>query len=221
MCCKVVIDAREKSRIKPAKAFFENVEVYNLSSADYLFIEDDKTTAFEYKTIFDFISSVIDHRIFRQIYDMGQSYDKSYLIIHGDFNNLKSLIYTYRKKSGVNFTYNQFIGALARLYSMYNVIMITGVFEDVLYLMKKIAEKCFDSKSIGSTNEFKKSDNAALNYLNCIPGIGYKTAESIVNECGINSLIDLIYAIEYRDLIEIDGIGKVTAEKIRKNIIGV
>lgn len=217
---KVIVDGREKNRIKPAKQFFENTEVYNLHCGDYAFIEGDKNILFEYKNIMDFISSIIDKRVFRQCFEMKKNSYKSYLIIHGDFSNVKSLIYTFKKKSGVNFNYNQFIGALARLYSQYNVILVTGDFEDVLYLMKKIAEKCFDSKSMRSTNEFKKTDNPALNYLTCIPGIGYKTAESIVNECGINSLIDLTYAIEYRDLTKIDGIGKVTAEKIRKNIIG-
>lgn len=215
----IVIDGREKERIKPAKAFFKDVEVYNLSSADYLFVKDNRACAFEYKTISDFINSIIDHRIFRQTYDMKQTYDKSYLIIHGDFSNLKSLIYTFHKKSNVNFNYNQFIGALARLYTEYNIIQITGDFEEVLYLMKKIAEKCFDNKHKRPIIEFKKTDNPVLNFLMCIQGINYKTAKLIVDEYNINSLHDLVIIVNTVDLTDIKGIGNKTKDRIRGAII--
>ena len=219
MIDNIIIDGREKERIKPAKQFFENTEVYNLHSGDYAFIEGDKKILFEYKTIMDFISSIIDKRVFRQCYDMSNNAYKSYLIIHGDFNNIKSLIYTFHKKSNVNFNYNQFIGALARLYSEYNVIQITGDFEDVLYLMKKIAEKCLDDKSMRPTIDVKMTDNPALNYLNCIPNIGYKTAKLLVDTYGVDSLVDLIQVIENEDLTEIDGIGEKTKNRIMEAII--
>lgn len=214
----IVIDGREKERIKPAKAFFKDAEVYNLSSADYLFVKDNKTCAFEYKTIFDCINSIIDHRIFRQTYDMEQTYDKSYLVIHGDFTYIKSLIYTFNKRSNVNFNYNQFIGALARLYSEYNVIQITGDFEDVLFLMKKIAEKCFDSKHKRPIIEFKKTDNAVLNFLMCIRGINYKTAKLIVDEYSIKNLNDLFVIVNTEDLTDIKGIGNKTRDLILEAI---
>ena len=214
----IVIDGREKERIKPAKAFFKDAEVYNLSSADYLFVNDNKTCAFEYKTISDCINSIIDHRIFRQIYDMEQTYDKSYLIIHGDFSNIKSLIYTFHKKSNVNFNYNQFIGALARLYSEYNIIQITGDFEEVLFLMKKIAEKCFDNKTKRPIIEFKKTDNPVLNFLMCIQGINYKTAKLIVDEFEVYSLVDLITVVANEDLTSINGIGNKTKNRIMEAI---
>lgn len=214
----IVIDGREKERIKPAKAFFKDAEVYNLSSADYLFVKDNKTCAFEYKTISDFISSIIDHRIFRQTYDMNRTYDNSYLVIHGDFSNIKSLIYTFHKKSNVNFNYNQFIGALARLYSEYNIIQITGDFEEVLFLMKKIAEKCFDNKHKRPIIEFKKTDNAVLNFLMCIRGINYKTAKLIVDEYSIKNLNDLFVIVNTEDLTDIKGIGNKTRDLILEAI---
>lgn len=214
----IVIDGREKERIKPAKAFFKDAEVYNLSSADYLFVKDNKTCAFEYKTISDFISSIIDHRIFRQTYDMIRTYDNSYLVIHGDFSNIKSLIYTFHKKSNVNFNYNQFIGALARLYSEYNVIQITGDFEEVLFLMKKIAEKYFDNKHKRPIIEFKKTDNAVLNFLMCIQGINYKTAKLIVDEYNIKNLNDLFVIVNTEDLTDIKGIGNKTRDLILEAI---
>ena len=216
----IVIDGREKERIKLAKEFFKDAEVYNLSSADYLFVNDNKTCAFEYKTINDCINSIIDNRIFRQIYDMEQTYDNSYLVIHGDFSNIKSLIYTFHKKSNVNFNYNQFIGALARLYSEYNVIQITGDFVDVLYLMKKIAEKCFDSKHKRPIIEFKKTDNSVLNFLMCIRGINYKTAKLIVDEYNIKSLHDLVVIVNAVDFTVIDGIGQKKARLIEEAIKG-
>lgn len=214
----IVIDGREKERIKPAKEFFKDAEVYNLSSADYLFVKDNKACAFEYKTISDCISSIIDRRVFRQAYDMERTYDKSYLVIHGDFSNVKSLIYSFRKKSKVNFNYNQFIGALARLYCEYNVIQTTGDFEEVLYLMKKIAEKCFDSKAKRPIIEFKKTDNPVLNFLMCINGVSYKTAKLIVDEYNIKNLHDLVVISNTVDFSNIKGIGNKTKDKIMEAI---
>lgn len=216
----IVIDGREKERIKPAKEFFKNAEIYNLDSGDYAFIKENKRVLFEYKTVFDFISSIIDGRVFRQCYQMNKNSFKSYLIIHGDFSNIESLIYTFRKKSKVNFTYNQFIGALARLYCEYNVIQTTGNFESVLYLMSKISEKCFDDKVMRLNTGVKKTDNPALNYLTNIQGVGFKTAELIVKEFNIKSLIELIDVVNNVDLTSIKGVGDVTAKNIKKNIIG-
>lgn len=88
----IVIDAREKDSIKPSKDFFKNAEIYNLDSGDYAFIKGNKQILFEYKTILDFISSIIDGRVFRQCYQMNKNSYKSYLIIHGDFANIKSLL---------------------------------------------------------------------------------------------------------------------------------
>lgn len=210
----IVIDGREKRRIKPAKNFFKGAEVYNLQYGDYAFIKGDKRILFEYKTINDFISSIIDKRVFRQCYNMEQNSYKSYLIIHGDFTNIKSLIYTFQKKSNVNFNYNQFTGALARLYSEYNVIQTTGDFEDVLYLMKKIAEKCFDNKNNRPVIGFKKTDNAVLNFLTCISGINYKTAKLIVDEFNIKNLHEFVVIVNTVDLTEIKGIGQKKAELI-------
>lgn len=214
----IVIDGREQKRIKPAKKFFKNAEIYNLHSGDYAFIKGDKKILFEYKNIMDFITSIIDKRVFRQCYQMSRNSYKSYLIIHGDFSNLKSLIYTFHKKSNVNFTYNQFIGALARLYSEYNIIQITGDFEKVLFLMKKIAEKCFDTKNNRPVIEFKKTDNAVLNFLMCIRGINYKTAKLIVDEYNIRNLHELVVIINTVDLTNIDGIGQKKARLIEEAI---
>lgn len=214
----IVIDGREQKRIKPAKKFFKNAEIYNLHSGDYAFIKGDKKILFEYKNIMDFITSIIDKRVFRQCYQMSRNSYKSYLIIHGDFSNLKSLIYTFHKKSNVNFNYNQFIGALARLYSEYNIIQITGDFEKVLFLMKKIAEKCFDTKNNRPVIEFKKTDNAALNFLMCIRGINYKTAKLIVDEYDIRNLHDLVIITNTVNFTDIDGIGQKKARLIEEAI---
>lgn len=210
---KIKIDSREQSRVKPALNFFRKAEVHLLGCADYLFINDDgKQVGFEYKTIADFIGSIQDRRVFRQAYDMSQAYDKSYILIHGDFENVKQLV--YKQSMITSFNYNQYVGALSRLYADYNVIQTTGEFEEVCYLMKKIAEKCFDSK-VNIPVQNNKTDNSVFNYLTSIPSISRGKASSIIDHYNLKTLKQLL---DIDDFTKVDGIGEKTSDKILEAI---
>ena len=223
---KVKIDSREQSRVKPALDFFEDAEVHQLQCADYLFIKDNKTVGFEYKTIVDFIGSVKDGRVFRQAYEMKQTYDKSFILVSGDESQLSKILkqqyFSIQRQVGrkkvAGFTKDQYYSALARLYADYNVITSSGDFDHACYLMKKVAEKCFDEKDMTPKPEFKKTDNPALNYLMGIRGISKGKAMLIIDEFDVNTLQDLLDVAENCDISTVKGIGGKTADKILEAI---
>lgn len=218
------IDTREKERIPYAKQFFNTyMPITNeLNTGDFMFVNGDngEFVVFEYKTMKDFLGSVTDGRIWEQVQRMNE-FDWSFIVIEGTIENLQleNRRRMFQKNKGRPFSLAQFYGVIARLNCYTTVVQCHNQAEAFHYMESQML-KIFDDAPL--VKHFKHdSVNPVLNFLCCINGINYKTASLIVNEGGINSLVDLIYALEYRDLTEIDGIGKVTVEKIRKNVIGV
>ena len=122
-----------------------------------------------------------------------------------------------QKNTGKPFSLAQFYGAIARLNCYTTVVQCHNQAQAFNY-MEKQALKIFDTEPLAKHVK-KDSDNPALNYLMCIDGVGYKTAELIVDEFEIKTLKDLIEVVVNRDLSIVKGIGKSTAEKIEKNIL--
>ena len=77
---KVIVDHREKNSLVPSKlmSLGTEIEFKQLKVADYI-IED---ITIERKTVQDFISSMINKRLLRQLEDLKQ-YPKPLLIIEG------------------------------------------------------------------------------------------------------------------------------------------
>lgn len=217
------IDSREKDRIPIAKQWAKQnkieYEVKELSNSDYIFVEDDKTVGFEYKRIDDFIQSVKDGRIFRQIQEMDNTFN--FVFISG-FKDYENYLYRFNNITNQKIYKNDLIGAISRLNTMCDAVLVQwnyNVPEDLLF-MKKQAEKCFNTNvHYGVFSDMKKTSNPAVNYLASIKKVSYKKAIRICNEFNFNSLIDLL-ALTPSALCEVDGIGEKTAEEIMKAIRG-
>ena len=218
----VTIDSREQERISYAKKFFH--EYYPLQAqmniGDFLFeSENDEHVIFEYKTMNDFLASVTDGRIFEQVKRMNEEFKWSFVVIEGTIDDLnkENKRRMIQRNTGKPFTLAQFYGTIARLNCYTTVVQCHNQAQAFNY-MEKQALKIFDNEPL--VKHFKKdSDNPAVNYLAGIQGVGYKTAELIVNEFEIKTLKDLIEVVVNRDLTIVLGIGEKTAENIEKNII--
>lgn len=217
------IDSREKDRIPIAKQWAKQnkieYEVKELSNSDYIFVEDDKTVGFEYKRIDDFIQSVKDGRIFRQIQEMDNTFN--FVFISG-FKDYENYLYRFNNITNQKIYKNDLIGAISRLNTMCDAVLVQwnyNVPEDLLF-MKKQAEKCFNTNvHYGVFSDMKKTSNPAINYLASIKGVSYKKASDICEKYNCYSLVDLLGLTE-SSLKEVKGIGDNTAKKIRKSIGG-
>ena len=218
------IDSREKDRIPYAKQFFDKYMpiTVELNTGDFMFENEDTDEAviFEYKTMKDFLGSVSDGRIWEQVKRMNDEFNWNFVVIEGTIEDLQreNKRRMLQQNTGRPFSLAQFYGAIAKLNCYTTVVQCHNQAQAFNYMEKQML-KIFDDTPL--SKHFKNdTDNPALNYLNCIGGIGFKTGKLIVDEYNINNLQDLVDIANTVDFTDIKGIGNKTAEKIKKNIIG-
>lgn len=209
------IDDREKkSRIESARRFFEEKHISTktdrLPIGDYLF--NDKLV-FEWKSPADFVHSIIDKRIFKQIQRMKQ-YPHKYVIIVGNvFEYLREQYIIRRRYSLKEFTVNNVLGALASILEYDKVIMVENdnqAFTIMSFLAQNILTK--DKHDPIDKPVCRMSDSVGT-FLCCIDNVNTKKAILIKEQLKLECLRDLLN-VTREDLIGISGIGKKTADKI-------
>lgn len=218
------IDSREKERIPYAKQFFDKYEplVVELETGDFMFEnrDTDECVIFEYKTMKDFIGSVSDGRIWVQVKRMNDKFNWNFIVIEGTIEDLQreNKRRIIQQNTGRPFSLSQFYGVIAKLNCYTTVVQCHNQAQAFNYMEKQML-KIFDDAPL--SKHFKNdTDNAIVNFLSCINGINYKTANLIVDEYNISNLHDLVVIANTVDFTDIKGIGNKTAEKIKKSIIG-
>lgn len=211
----VLIDNRENDRIdyalKQYKGF--NPLVCQLDVGDYIFVgENGIQVVFEYKTGADFLNSIDGNHLHNQVYEMITNFDYTFVIIECEdmIHQLDELYYS----SGVSMSLQQIDGAISEYCTVSTVLQAQTQYQ-AFDLMMRIAAKIILEKPF--CYKFgRKSTNSALTYLTSIKGLNNK-AHAIVKELDLHTLNDLLN-LTVADLERVDGIGKVTAEKIINQI---
>jgi ERCC4-type nuclease len=224
---KILIDNREGKRIPKTINYFgtKNTQIKKLNTGDYCYINNTKTeeidVAIEFKTTPDLIHSIQDKRIFKQVRRLRIGFPYHYVLVLG---NPSVYIDVMQKKAkdtiGFNFNYTkeQWYGAYTSLEQVTKILFATN-FQEALTIMDLMFKKCTDEKNRDYLYNEKLSTNAVVNYLSNIQGIGYKTAEKISNELGLDSLVELV-KIDRKDLINLNGVGEKTSDLVIRAICG-
>ena len=220
----VKIDDREKSsRIKSAENFFTKMgyttSVEHLAVADYVFHD---RIAFEYKSANDMIGSIIDGRVFRQARNMKQ-YEHSFIIVVGnvaeEINKRNKKTYWRQYKSKNQFTVKSWLGALARL-STYTQVIVLDNDRQCWRFMDSLVSKIF--KDNVEVKMVDKPQNGLVNpvasYLSCIyvndtQRLSTSTAVKITEEFGLENVSQLCQ-LTRNDLLSVNGVGEKTADAI-------
>ncbi len=203
---KVVVfaDLRELGS-KVIEALMKKAEVKTmmLKVGDYLLSE---RVVVERKTYDDFINSIIDGRLFKQLKAMREQFEKPILIIEGEKTNERKI-----HENAVN-------GAIASAAIDYSIPVIFTVdpeqTADLLLIIAKREQ--FENKKEPRLRGEKKpmTLKAQQKYLiEGLPGIGPNAAESLLKHFKTPERV--ITATE-EELVMVEGIGKKKAEKIRK-----
>ncbi len=174
---KIIADYREKNSLVPAnliKLGFE-VEFRELKVADFII----KDTVIERKTVSDFISSMINKRLSKQLEEL-QQYPSRLLIIEGI--DEQELYTDSEEHFGVN--PNAIRGFLLSILLRYNVPIIytknsedTARFISVLYKKETKEEISFKAKK----HSFSKKEQLQF-ILEGFPGIGPKNAKKLLKK---------------------------------------
>lgn len=176
-----------------------NVIEKRLKVADFILSE---SVGIERKKAGDFVRSIMDGRLFRQVEELKKNFEKPVLIIEG--NNFKRI------------HPNALRGTLATLAVDFHVPIIwTRNSEDtaltIYFLAKREQEE--KKKSIGFKGKKKANtlEDYALNVLCSFPGIGMEKAKTILNHTGN---LRSFFMMDKVSLKNIPGIGEKLATQI-------
>jgi Fanconi anemia group M protein len=195
---KIVVDNREKivSRYLFDKA---ELEFKNLENGDYIL--SDRVIV-ERKTAEDFESSIIDKRLFKQLKDL-KKYERPILIIEG--NN-----YFRLSEKIVN-------GAVISIMLDFNIpVMFSKDVEETANILVKMAEReQLKNKRTITIRTGKKPMSLKERQrfiVESFPDVGALTAENLLMKFG--TIENIVNASE-DELMEVGGVGKITAKKIK------
>lgn len=170
---KITADYREKNSlvISELVSLGANVEFKNLPVADFLV----KGTAVERKTTSDFISSMLNKRILRQLEEI-QQYPSRFLIIEGiDEQDL------YPEENGIS--PNAIRGFLLSIILKHKVpIIFSKNYEDTAKFLFVLAKKQETETSLFARKKSSSKKEQLQYLLEGFPGIGPKTAKKLLKK---------------------------------------
>lgn len=172
---KVLVDYREKNSLVPSELIHLGLEVefQELKVGDYIV----NNVAIERKTVSDFLSSMLNKRILRQLEEL-QQYEKRLLIIEGIE---EKELYSEQRSDGIN--PNSVRGFLLSISLKHKTsILFSKDSEDTAKFIKLIAEKKEVESSLNVTKKSLNSSEQMQFILEGFPGIGPKTAKKLLLE---------------------------------------
>ncbi|MEA3560006.1 MAG: DEAD/DEAH box helicase [Candidatus Thermoplasmatota archaeon] len=205
----IIVDQREMPSSVVEELIRADIKIRPgpLDQGDYI-ISD--RVAIERKTAQDLSDSLVDGRLFKQIRELREKFERPILLIEGDN------IFERR-----NITKNSLLGALASINIDYNIpVMFTRdpkeTAEYMIIALKRESEK---GRSTRSTPNIKGDDLRSIQVrtLSGLPGVSMITAERLIDHFG--SLEKVILSTE-DELIRVEGIGKKKAKEIHGSIVG-
>jgi len=209
---KILVDHRERRSgiiVDLAKKGFD-VEVRQLPIADFIIETKDHegvvhSLGIEKKTQEDFLSSIMDKRILRQLLELKKTFSRQLLIIEGDQN-----MYTLR-----NFHPNAIRGMLASIAIDFQIPTIhTKSPKDTASLMAVIAKRMEKTSHHFSLIPKRKAPTLKeqQEYLvETLPGVGPNLSKALLKY--FKSIHNIFNANE-AELRKIDKMGEKKAEKI-------
>ena len=173
---KIEIDYREKNSLVVSELINLglDVEIKELKVADYLV----NGTAIERKTVSDFISSMKNRRLIRQLEEL-QQYESKLLIVEGiDEQEL----YTDSEEI-IGMHPNSIRGFLLSILLNYKVpVIFTKNYMDTAKFISVLSKKEPREAPLNATKKFRSRKEQAQYILEGFPGIGPKTAKKLLKK---------------------------------------
>lgn len=202
----IFVDFREPERIvQKLKSFGLDVYVKHLELGDYLVKHSLYEVLAERKDANDFISSIVDGRLFRQCHFLSARYPLSILAVVGDLDEALE---------------NRDISRSAVIGAMVSIAIKNVQGQVVPLIFKNEEDFCLALKSIDARvsegdlkilPRLKSHENPKVAMLTAIPGIGEKKAEKLFEHFGS---IQRIANASISELKRVEGIGEKKAREI-------
>ena len=180
-----------------------DVKIHSMAVADYQ-VSDE--VAIERKTASDFVSSLIDKRLFKQARELSEEFKKPLMILEGDD------LYSGMVNA------NAIRGALASIAIDFGISIIpTRNAQDTAAMIKRIALREQNGERTPVQIRTDKKPVSLLEQqlfiVESLPNIGPVNAKALLEHFGS---VSRIIEASSKELQEVEGIGSITADNIRK-----
>ena len=202
---KVIVDYREKASgiIDLLRCEDTQIEIKKVPYGDYV-INDEITM--ERKTARDFLISLIDGRLFNQMSNLKKHCIRPVLLIERN-----------PFKTGLDFDETAIRGALISIQAIWYVPIIYSrskeETKDIILMIGRQEEACMDVVPLRGGYRPKRLKSRQLFILQGLPKVGHTVAKRLLEHFG--SVSNAMNAT-MEDLTQVEGIGRITAEKIRE-----
>ena len=202
---KVIVDYREKASglIDLLKCEDIEIKIAKVSYGDYV-INDAITI--ERKTARDFLISIIDGRLFGQLSNLRKHCVHPVLLIEGN-----------PFKTDLDFDEMAIRGALISTQAIWYVPIIYSRSKeetrDIILIIGRQEEACMDVVPLRGGYRPKRLKSRQLFILQGLPKVGPKAAKKLLGHFGS---VSGVMNATVESLMQVDGIGRVSAEKIRE-----
>ena len=200
----VYVDSRELAQfVDKLRYRGALVEVRQLDTGDFVASNE---IVIERKTIDDFVKSVYDGRLFKQIANMSSKYPRPILVIQGERKDLRGI------------GESAFYGAVASVVSDFKVPIFFAPSErDVIEIIYHIARReQIEKKRETKIREGRKPMTLAdtqLYVVSGIPGVSAVLADRLLSKM---TTVERLFGATEQELRGVEGIGDVMAQRIKQ-----
>ena len=204
----IFVDSREQASNVTKELFKKECKIIMkpLDVGDYVLSKD---VCVERKTVEDFLASMIDGRLFSQMINLRENYEKPLILVEGNMEEL----YTIR-----NMHKNSIIGALTSIALDYNVPILNTKnakeTAEYLFVIAKREQIAKDREVAIRVGRKGLTINEQQRFVvEGLPLVGPSLARNLLTKFGsIKSIVDA----SEKELREVEGLGKGKAKKIKK-----
>jgi len=204
---KIFADYREKGSgvIKELVDLNVNIKLDKLDNADYIL---SSRVGIEFKSVSDFVDSIIDGRLLQQIKNLKQNFERPLVIIEGEED-----IYSMR-----NIHSNAIQGMLATITVSYGIpILHTKSFKETASLLNIIAKREQEETSKDFTLHGEKKAMSLKDWqeyvVSSLPGVGGTLAKPLLKKF---KTIKKIINAKKEKLEKVEKIGPKKAERVKE-----
>ncbi|HLC96510.1 MAG TPA: DEAD/DEAH box helicase [Candidatus Nanoarchaeia archaeon] len=204
---KIIVDHREKTSgaLKELVDLNVDISLETIENADYVL---SNRCGVEFKTVQDFVDSIIDGRLLRQLQSLKQGFERPLVIIEGEDN-----IYAVR-----NVHANSIRGMLATIAVSYGIpLLYTKNPKETAGILFIIAKREQEEKGKDFTLHAEKRSMSLKEWqeyiVAALPGIGATLAKPLLKKF---KTVRKLFNAKHEQLEKVEKIGPKRAEEIRK-----
>ena len=218
MMDKLKIDSREDSELSElVEKYCQDMNIpYEkewLDIGDYTFAD----VCFEAKSTFDFLSSVINKRLWNQLDNMDAKFVNNVVIVYGSFNDAleNHLHYVNNKAGQARMLRNKFDGAFGKIIldTDASIVWVSST-RQAARLIAVVCKMHPIDREIHTPSIIRKriaTTDLRIDVLCTIKGISPKKAKLLIDKFG--SIMEIGEA-SIEEICELDGFGKVIAKRL-------